>query len=149
MIAELAIANAAFSVIKQALSNGKELLDAGDAVSKYFKAENDIAKTVETKGKVSALEAYQAQQQLRKQEDELKYMLNKQGLLGYHQFLQFKAEWARDQKEQVKLNDRRRYQRAARLEENIAIGLKVGGTLLLILAALFGVAIYLKGQTWR
>tara|TARA_R110000744_G_scaffold194735_3_gene313667 strand:+ start:1761 stop:2198 length:438 start_codon:yes stop_codon:yes gene_type:complete len=145
MIAELAIANAAFSVIKQALSNGKELLDAGDAVSKYFKAENDIAKTVETKGKVSALEAYQAQQQLRKQEDELKYMLNKQGLLGYHQFLQFKAEWARDQKEQVKLNDRRRYQRAARLEENIAIGLKVGGTLLLILAALFGVAIYLKG----
>ena len=144
MLAELAIANAAFKVIKQALSNGKELLDAGDAVSSYFKAENDIAKEVESKGKGSALEAYQAQQQLRRQEDELKYMLNKQGLLGYHQFLQFKAEWSRDQKEQVKLAARKKHQRAKALEANIALGLKVMGTLLLILAALFGVTLYLR-----
>ena len=144
MLAELAIANAAFKVIKQALANGKELLDAGDAVGQYFKAENDIAKEVEAKGKGSALEAYQAQLQLRKQEDELKYMLNKQGLLGYSNFLQFKAEWSRDQKEQAKLEARRKHQRAKVLEENISIGLKVGGTLILILGALFGVAIYLK-----
>ena len=144
MLAELMAANAAFSVIKKALSNGKELFDVADATSKYFKAENDIAKEVATKGKGSALEAYQAQQQLRKQEDELKYMLNKQGLLGYSNFLQFKAEWARDQKEQVKLAARKRHQRAKALEENITIGLKVGGTLLLIMGALFGVAIYLR-----
>jgi len=144
MLAELAVANAAFGVIKQALSNGKELVDAGDAVGKYFKAENDIAKEVATKGKGSALEAYQAQQQLRKQEDELKYMLNKQGLLGYSNFIQFKAEWAREQKEQVKLAARKRHQRAKVLEENITIGLKVGGILLLIMATLFGVAIYLR-----
>ena len=67
MLAELAIANAAFGVIKQALTNGKELFDAGDAVNDYFKAENDIAKEVATKGKGSAFEAYQAQLQLRKQ----------------------------------------------------------------------------------
>ena len=149
MLAELAIANAAFKVIKQALSNGKELLDAGDAVGKYFKAENDIAKEVSTKGKGSALEAYQAQQQLRKQEDELKYMLNKQGLLGYENFLQFKAEWSRAQKEQAKLAARRKYQQAKALEENITIGLKVGGTLLLIMGALFGVAIYLRWLKWN
>ena len=145
MLAELAIANAAFKVIKQALINGKDILDAGEAAGKYFKASSDIAKEVETKGKGSALEAYQAQQQLRKQEDELKYMLNKQGLLGYANFVQFRAEWSRDQKEQVKLEARRKYQRAKALEENISIGLKVGGTLLLIMGALFGVAIYLKG----
>ena len=98
MLAELAVANAAFGVIKQALSNGKELVDAGDAVGKYFKAENDIAKEVATKGKGSALEAYQAQQQLRKQEDELKYMLNKQGLLGYSNFIQFKAKRSHSRK---------------------------------------------------
>ena len=145
MLAELAIANAAFKVIKQALINGKDILDAGEAAGKYFKASSDIAKEVETKGKGSALEAYQAQQQLRKQEDELKYMLNKQGLLGYANFVQFRAEWSRDQKEQVKLEARRKYQRAKALEENISIGLKVGGTLLIIMGALFGVAIYLKG----
>ena len=144
MLAELAIANAAFGVIKQALSNGKQLLDVADATSKYFKAENDIAKEVATKGKGSALEAYQAQLQLRKQEDELKYMLNKQGLLGYANFVQFKAEWAREQKEKAKLAARKRHQQAKALEENISIGLKVGGTLLLIMGALFGVAIYLR-----
>ena len=144
MLAELAIANAAFKVIKQALCNGKELFDVADATSKYFKAENDIAKEVEAKGRGSALEAYQAQQQLRKQEDELKYMLNKQGLLGYANFVQFRAEWARDQKEQVKLEARRKYRRAKELEANVTIGLKVMGTLLLIMGALFGVAIYLR-----
>ena len=144
MLAELAIANAAFGVIKQALANGKELFDVADSASKYFKAENDIAKEVESKGRSSALEAYQAQQQLRKQEDELKYMLNKQGLLGYANFIQFRAEWARDQKEQARLAARRKHQRAKALEENITIGLKVMGTLLLIIAALFGVALYLR-----
>ena len=144
MLAELAIANAAFGVIKQALSNGKELFDVAESASQYFKAENDIAKEVEAKGKGSALEAYQAQLQLRKQEDELKYMLNKQGLLGYSNFLQFKAEWSRDQKEQVKLAARKKHQQAKALEANIALGLKVMGTLLLILGALFGVAIYLR-----
>ncbi len=144
MLAELMIANSAFKVIKQALSNGKELFDVAESASQYFKAENDIAKEVATKGKGSALEAYQAQLQLRKQEDELKYMLNKQGLLGYANFLQFKAEWSRDQKEQVKLAARKKHQRAKALEANITIGLKVGGTLLLIMAALFGVALYLR-----
>ena len=138
------VANAAFAVIKQTLANGKDIMDAGEAASKYFKAENDIAKEVEAKGRHSALEAYQAQQQLRKQEDELKYLLNKQGLLGYANFVQFRAEWSREQKEQAKLAARRKYQRAKALEENISIGLKVGGTLLLIMGALFGVAIYLR-----
>ena len=142
MLAELAIANAAFGVIKQALSNGKELFEAGDAVNDYFKAENTLAKEVEKRGKVSALEAYQAQQQLRKQEEELKFMLNKQGLLGYSNFLQFRAEWARDQKEQAKLALRKKHQRAKAREANLTLALKVGGIILLIMGALFGVAFY-------
>jgi len=144
MLAELAIANAAFQVIKQTLSNGKELLDAGDAVSKYFKAENDIAKEVSTKGKGSALEAFQAQQQLRKQEDELKYMLNKQGLLGYHNFLEFKAQFSRDQKEAAKALARKRRLRHEAIQENISVGLKAMGIIFVIIAAAFGVALYLR-----
>ena len=142
MLAELAIANAAFGAIKQALSNGKELFEAGDAVNDYFKAENTLAKEVEKRGKVSALEAYQAQQQLRKQEEELKFMLNKQGLLGYSNFLQFRAEWARDQKEQARLALRKKHQRAKAREANLTLALKVGGIILLIMGALFGVAFY-------
>ena len=145
MLVELAAANAAFAVIKKTLCNGKELLAAGKAVTDYFSASSSISKEVATKGKSSALEAYQAQQQLMKQEAELKDMLNKQGLLGYHNFLQFKAEYAREQKEQTKLAARKKHKRQQAFEENITLGLKVGSILLIAMAALFGVALYLKG----
>jgi hypothetical protein len=146
MLAELALANAAFATIKATLANGRELLDAGKAVTDYFGASSAISKEVASKGKGSALEAYQAQQQLMKQEEELKFMLNKQGLLGYHDFLQFKAQFARDQKEAVKAKARKKYQRQQALEQNVTLGLKVGTILLITMASLFGVALYLKGS---
>jgi len=144
LIESLMAANAAFAVIKKTLANGKDMLDAGDAVGKYFKAENEIAKEVATKGKSSALEAFQAQQQLRKQEEELKFMLNKQGLLGYHNFLEFKAQYSRDAKEAVRVAARKRYLRNEAIQENIAIGLKAMGIIAVIMAALFGVALYVR-----
>jgi hypothetical protein len=144
MLAELALANAAFATIKATLANGRELLDAGKAVTDYFGASSAISKEVATKGKGSALEAYQAQQQLMKQEEELKFMLNKQGLLGYHDFLQFKAQFARDQKEAAKAKARKKYQRAAAIEEALTLGIKVMAGLLITVAALFGAAIYLR-----
>ena len=144
LIESLMVANAAFAVIKQTLANGKDIADAGSSLSDYFKAENEIAKEVEAKGKGSALEAYQAQVQLRKQEDELRYMLNKQGLLGYHNFLEFKAQYSRDQKEAVKLAARKKYARQKAIEENVSIGIKVGGILIITMGALFGVALYLR-----
>ena len=144
MIAELALANAAFATIKATLANGRELLDAGKAVTDYFGASSAISKEVATKGKGSALEAYQAQQQLMKQEEELKFMLNKQGLMGYHQFLEFKAQFARDQKDAVKAQAKRRYARNQAIEENVTLAIKVGGIMLMIMAALFGVALYLR-----
>ena len=42
MLAELAIANAAFKVIKSTLTNGREIADAGAALGKYFGAEKTI-----------------------------------------------------------------------------------------------------------
>jgi len=144
MLVELAAANAAFKIIKTTLCNGKELLDAGAAVGDYFGASSAINKEVASKGKTSAIEAYQAQQQLMKQEEELKFMLNKQGLMGYHQFVQFRAQFARDQKEAVKAQARKKYQRAKAIEENVTLALKVMSGLLIAMAALFGVALYLR-----
>jgi heme oxygenase len=145
VLAELAIANAAFQVIKQTLANGRDLLDAGDAVGKYFKAENDIAKVVEAKGKNNVLEMYQAQVQLRKNEENLKWLLNKQGLNGYLNFLNFKADYAREQKELAKLAARKKYARQKAIEENLTHAVKAFGILFVIMAAAFGVAVYWKG----
>jgi Ser/Thr protein kinase RdoA (MazF antagonist) len=145
MLAELAIANAAFQVIKQTLANGKELADAGKSVSDYFAAEKKIAKQAEAKtGDV--LEAFQAKRQLEKQEEELKAMLNQQSLLGYEKFLQFKAQYSRDLREAEKLEARKKYKRQQAIEENIALGLKAMAILFIIMGVAFGVAIYYKGH---
>jgi hypothetical protein len=143
MLAELAIANAAFQVIKQTLSNGGELLSAGKAVGEYFGAEKAIAKQVES-GTGNVLEAFQAKEQLRIQEEELKYMLNKQRLQGYQDFLAFKQQYTRDLREAEKEKARQKYKRQQALEENLTVAIKAFGIIFLIMGAAFGVAVYLK-----
>ena len=143
MLAELAIANAAFKVIKTTLINGKQLLDAGDAVGKYFKAEKAIAvKAASNKGNV--LEAFQAREQLAKQESELKFLLNKQRINGYSDFIKFKAEYTRNLREAEKVKVRRRIASDKAFYDNLEIASKVGATLIIIIAAAFGVAWYLR-----
>ena len=140
MLAELAIANAAFSVIKTTLSNGRELVDAGKAVGDYFGAEKAIAKQVEA-GTGDVLAAFQAKQQLQKQEEELKFMLNKQGLMGYHNFLEFKANYSREQKELQKEQARQRFLRQQKFTENLTIATKVFSIIAIVMIALFVAAL--------
>ena len=144
MLAELAIANAAFSVIKTTLSNGRELVDAGKAVGDYFGAEKAIAKQVEA-GTGDVLAAFQAKKQLQKQEEELKFMLNKQGLMGYHNFLEFKANYSREQKELQKEQARQRFLRQQKFTENLTIATKVFSIIAVVMIALFVAALLL----WR
>ena len=46
MLAELAAANAAFAVIKQAVSNGKEIAAAGSAIAQFVGAKEKLEKTI-------------------------------------------------------------------------------------------------------
>ena len=139
MLAELAIANAAFKIIKTTLSNGKEIADAGSALTKYFSASQSIQQKAKM-GTGDVLAAYQAKQAIERQEKELEWMLNKQGLLGYYKYQQFKEEFNRKHKAEV----RKRLAEQKVLEDNITLAIKVMGILLVIMAALFGVALYLR-----
>ena len=139
MLAELAIANAAFSVIKQTLSNGKEIADAGSALTKYFGASQAIEQKAKL-GTGDVLAAYQAKQALERQEEELAWMLNKQGLLGYYKYQQFREEFNRKQK----VESKKRKARQAQINENINHGLIALGIVIIIVGAAFGVAIYLR-----
>lgn len=139
MLAELAIANAAFKIIKTTLSNGKEIADAGSALTKYFGASQSIQQKAKL-GTGDVLAAYQAKQAIERQEKELEFMLNKQGLLGYYKYQQFKEEFNRKQKAEV----RKRVAEQKALEDNITLAIKVMSILLIIMAALFGVALYLR-----
>tara|TARA_R110000764_G_scaffold234252_1_gene328006 strand:- start:20 stop:466 length:447 start_codon:yes stop_codon:yes gene_type:complete len=144
MLAELAIANAAFAVIKQTLSNGKEIADAGASLGEYFGAEKAIAKQVAT-GSGNVLEAFQAKEALVRQEEELRFMLNKQRLHGWKDFVAFKAAYTRELKEAEKEKLRKKAARAKALNKNLSVALKVGLGLIVTMSALIGVALYIKG----
>ena len=143
MLAELAIANAAFQVIKQTLSNGKEIADAGASLGKYFGAEKAIAKQVAS-GSGNVLEAFQAKEALVRQEEELKFMLNKQRLHGWKDFVAFKAAYTRELKEAELAARKQKAAKAKALDENLMVAMKVFGILIVVMGALFGVAIYMR-----
>ena len=143
MLAELAIANAAFAVIKTTLANGKEIADAGASLGKYFGAEKAIAKQVAS-GSGNVLEAFQAKEALVRQEEELKFMLNKQRLHGWKDFVAFKAAYTRELKEAELTARKQKAAKAKALDENLMVAMKVFGILIVILGALFGVAIYVR-----
>jgi len=139
MLAELAIANAAFSVIKQTLNNGKEIADAGSALTQYFGASQAIEQKVKT-GNGDVLGAYQAKQAIERQEKELEFMLNKQGLLGYYKYQQFRDGFYKEQKAESK----KRKARQAEINAAVDDGLRALGVVIIIIAAAFGVAFYLR-----
>jgi len=144
MLAELAVANMAFKTIRTFLVNGKELSDVGsDVLEKYFGAEKAIAKAA-AGGKSGALEAWQAKEALVRQEADLKYLLNQSRLQGYADFVAFRLQYTRDLREAEKEAGRKRYLKQKELEANLVLAMKVGGTLVIIMGMLFGVALYLR-----
>ena len=141
MLAELAIANAAFSVIKQTLANGREVADAGSALTKYFGASQAIEQKAKL-GTGDVLAAYQAKQAIERQEKELEWMLNKQSIQGYYKYCQFRDEFFRKQKA---LAVKQRV-RAKKIKSNVETGFLVTLLTVLFLAAFVGMLIYIKGN---
>lgn len=96
MLAELAAANAAFAVIKEAVANSGELMAAGQKLYEYFDAKSAIQRKYEEKAKGSKstdLEEFMALEQLKHQEAELKQMMVYYGRAGmWDDWLKFQAE---------------------------------------------------------
>ena len=133
MLAELAIANAAFKVIKATINNGREIADAGQAITKYFGAEKAINKQVKS-GTGNVMEAFQAQEQLKKNEKDLEFMLNKQRLHGYVDFCKFRKQYNAGLKIQA---TKRKKANAKANDDTMTIALSVGIFLLIAVAGGF------------
>ena len=93
MLAEIAVANAAFSVIKQALTNGKELFDVADSATSYFDSKSVIAKKAKQGGNRNELQAFMELQKLKKQEEWLREHMIYAGDPGmWDAWLQFQSD---------------------------------------------------------
>ncbi len=132
MLAELAAANAAFAVIKQAVSNGKEIAAAGSAIAEFVGAKEKLQSKAAKKGGGSDLEEFMALEQIRQKEEELKQImiyLGRPGLWNDWQKFQAKARVARREAEAAAVIKRRK----------IIDGTIIGTILLAILLVLAGI----------
>ena len=91
MIAELAIANAAFAVIKETVANGGDIMAAGKHLFSFFDSKAAIAKQANASGSDS--EAFFALEAIKRNEQELQEIMIYYGRAGlWDDWLQFQAE---------------------------------------------------------
>jgi len=144
-LAEIAAANAAFSVIKAALANGKELHQLGGRVFDYFDNKAKIQEEATKKGGGSDLAEFMALEQLKQQEEELRERMIYAGRPGmWTDWLKFQAAAARRRRETAEALAREEALRQERLEEmieNIAVGM---GFVVLFALMAYGVVAYFK-----
>src|SRR5210317_1279127 len=112
ILESIAAANAAYSVIKTALGNGKETAGLIGAVGKFLSAEEDIKEAVQKKknspftaitgGEEGDWEEFQALEQIREQRKELESYIRLYGRAGqWDRWVQWQAE-ARKQRAAAK-----------------------------------------------
>ena len=93
MLVEIAAANAAFQVIKKALSNGKELYDVADQATKFFDNKSAIAKKANKSGGKTELQCFMQLEKIKEQEVWLKeYMIYAGRADMYSDWLKFQVE---------------------------------------------------------
>ena len=126
MIAELAAANAAFGVIKEAIANGKEIWEAGEAVADYFGLKSQIQKKAHEHGYKSDLQAFMAAEQLKEQEKALKEMMIWQSRGGlWSDWLAFQQEMKQSREAAEKAEKAKKAQRKKQIV-NWCIGIGLG-----------------------
>ena len=134
MLAELAAANAAFSVIKQAVQNSGDIAKAGSAIAKFVGAKEDLQKKASNKGGGSDLEEFMALEQIR-EKDQLKQLMiycGRPGLWGDWQRFQAKARVARREAEVQAARKRKQMFEIAIVAFLIIVGLGILGCIVLL-----------------
>jgi hypothetical protein len=143
MLAELALCNAAFSVIKEAVANSGDIMAAGESLFKYFDNKAVIQKKASEKGGSDRgdLEEFMALEQLKKQEEELREMMIYQGRAGlWTDWLKFQleAKKKREAAEREKVLKKQRFiQRIKDIGMIILVVVLLGGLGLIIGAAIW------------
>jgi hypothetical protein len=146
MIAELAAANAAFGVIKEAIANGKEIWEAGEAVADYFGLKSQIQKKAHEHGYKSDLQAFMAAEQLKEQEKALKEMMIWQGRGGlWSDWLAFQQEMKQSREAAEKAEKAKKAQRKKQIV-NWCIGIGLGISVLTAVGLVIYIFYWLSKQ---
>jgi len=93
MIAELAAFNAAYSVVKEFVANGKDLSDCFSVIGQMTTAKEDLKLKADKRGFTSDAEEFAALEQIKQAEDQLRELMQYYGRAGlWEDFVKFQAE---------------------------------------------------------
>ena len=143
MLLELAAANAAFAVIKEAVQNSGDLMAAGDSLFKFFDSKAELQKKAKASNGSDRgdLEAFMALEQIRKNEEELKQMMIYQGRGGlWTDWLKFQLD-AKKKREAAEREKILKRQRLIGRIKDIAL-------IILIIVLLGGLGIIIGAAIW-
>ena len=142
MLAELAVINAAYGVIKEVVGNGQELYAAGQYVAQFFNTKYELQKKLNEKppDQRNQLEEFFALEEIKAKEQELKDLMIIAGRPGlWDDWLQFQADQARARREEIARLEREAYEKKERLKHNVELALAA----VVITAAIVGVIVFL------
>tara|TARA_S200002703_G_scaffold139685_1_gene130513 strand:- start:120 stop:566 length:447 start_codon:yes stop_codon:yes gene_type:complete len=115
MLAELSAANAAFAVIKQAISNGRDIASVGSQIAKFVDGKEDLQRKVINKKnspfyRGNDFEEFMALEAIKEKEEELKQIMLYVGRPGlWNDWLRFQVE-ARKARQEAEEAARKRKQ---------------------------------------
>ena len=119
MLAELAAANAAFGIIKQAISNSRELADVGKSITAFVGAEEDLKAKAEARKKspwnkvlgkdANLFEEFLALEKIQQQKAQLQSHMRLYGRPGmYDAWVEYKAKARKARKEAIAQREKER-----------------------------------------
>ena len=119
MLAELAAANAAFGVIKQAISNSRELADVGKSITAFVGAEEDLKAKAEARKKspwnkvlgkdANLFEEFLALEKIQQQKAQLQSHMRLYGRPGmYDAWVEYQAKARKARKEAIAQREKER-----------------------------------------
>ena len=136
MLAELAAANAAFGVIKQAISNGRDIASVGSQIAKFVDGKETLQRKVSDKKnspfyRGNDFEEFMALEAIKEKEEELKQIMIIMGRPGlWNDWQKFQAE-ARKARQEAQEEARRKRQQMIEIAV-ISIACIVGLSILAI-----------------
>lgn len=138
MLAELAVATAAFKTVKSFISEGKELYDMGEQLYSYFDAKSSLQKAVNKSNKSdkSDLEEFLALEKIKAQEDELRQLMIYTGRPGmWTDWLKFQSAAHQRREEERKEEQRKKI----KFQQDLYHYFEIGVVVCLIVGAVLGV----------
>ena len=140
MLVELAAANAAFAVIKEAVANAGDIMAAGQKLFEYFDAKAAIQKKANENPGRSDMEEFLALEQLKRQEEHLRESMIYAGRPGmWDDWLKFQAEAARKREAAKRAAEREALLRKRMAEELIEITALSIGVFILSMLVIWGI----------